>query len=100
MEIRKGQNLIEHRDEIMSRPARTWFQSEREKKAAAGSFCFHSCLSFSVYPNPFFIGATTDASKATYVGGFDNKGKKVAAPEPKEKVSCFLRLFLVLGMCS
>ncbi|CED85271.1 dead-domain-containing protein [Phaffia rhodozyma] len=61
MEIRKGQNLIEHRDEIMSRPARTWFQSEKEKKAAA------------------------DASKATYVGGFDNKGKKVAAPEPKEK---------------
>lgn len=37
MEITKGQNLIEHRDEIMSRPARTWFQTEREKKLAQGA---------------------------------------------------------------
>lgn len=36
MEIRKGENLIEHRDEIMSRPARTWFQTEKEKKASQG----------------------------------------------------------------
>lgn len=34
MELRKGQNLIEHEDEIKSRPARTWFQSEKEKQKA------------------------------------------------------------------
>lgn len=32
MELKKGQNLIEHEDEIKSRPARTWFQSEADKK--------------------------------------------------------------------
>ncbi|EKG12604.1 RNA helicase ATP-dependent DEAD-box conserved site [Macrophomina phaseolina MS6] len=34
MEIRKGENLITHQDEIMSRPKRTWFESEAQKKAA------------------------------------------------------------------
>lgn len=36
MELRKGQNLLEHGDEIYSRPARTWFQSEKEKQQAKG----------------------------------------------------------------
>ncbi|MCO5552374.1 hypothetical protein L7F22_005885 [Adiantum nelumboides] len=31
MELTKGQNMVEHREEIMSRPKRTWFQSESEK---------------------------------------------------------------------
>ncbi|KAH8102649.1 DEAD-domain-containing protein [Cristinia sonorae] len=35
MEIKKGQNLIEHEAEIYSRPARTWFQSEKEKEKAS-----------------------------------------------------------------
>jgi len=34
MELKKGQNMIEHKEEIYSRPARTWFQSEKEKAAA------------------------------------------------------------------
>ncbi|KIY93154.1 hypothetical protein MNEG_14810 [Monoraphidium neglectum] len=33
MEAAKMQNLVDHEDEIYSRPARTWFQSEREKQA-------------------------------------------------------------------
>jgi ATP-dependent RNA helicase DDX27 len=36
MELKKGQNLIEHEEEIHSRPARTWFQSEKEKQKARG----------------------------------------------------------------
>ncbi|KAG7099249.1 nucleolar DEAD-box protein required for synthesis of 60S ribosomal subunit [Marasmius oreades] len=32
MELKKGQNMIEHEAEIFSRPARAWFQSEKEKK--------------------------------------------------------------------
>ena len=29
MELKKGENMIEHEQEIFSRPARTWFQSEK-----------------------------------------------------------------------
>lgn len=36
MELQKGQNMINHEDEIYSRPARTWFQSGKEKQKAAG----------------------------------------------------------------
>jgi len=34
MEANRASNLIEHHDEIMSRPKKTWFQNEQEKKAA------------------------------------------------------------------
>ena len=34
MEIMKAQNMIEHSDEIKSRPQRQWFASEKEKKSA------------------------------------------------------------------
>ncbi|QPG75451.1 hypothetical protein FOA43_002806 [Brettanomyces nanus] len=32
MELKKGENLLRYKEEIQSRPRRTWFQSEREKK--------------------------------------------------------------------
>lgn len=34
-DMTKGQNLIKHEDEIASRPRRTWFQNEKEKKASS-----------------------------------------------------------------
>ncbi|WVF68273.1 ATP-dependent RNA helicase DRS1 [Kwoniella sp. CBS 6097] len=34
MELKKGQNMVEHQDEIYARPARTWFQSEKDKQDA------------------------------------------------------------------
>jgi hypothetical protein len=37
MELKKGQNMIEHEEEIYSRPARTWFQSGQEKLKAEGA---------------------------------------------------------------
>ncbi|MCJ1475509.1 nucleolar DEAD-box protein required for synthesis of 60S ribosomal subunit [Lambiella insularis] len=37
MELRKGENMIEHEGEIMARPKRTWFETEKEKKAAQGA---------------------------------------------------------------
>lgn len=46
MELKKGENMIKHEDEIFSRPARTWFQSTKEKQNAEGeghSYLF-SCL--------------------------------------------------------
>jgi len=42
MELKKGQNLLEHGDEIYSRPIRTWFQSEKEKQQAKGTFAVAS----------------------------------------------------------
>lgn len=33
-DVRKGENIVEHQQEIMSRPKRTWFESEKEKIAA------------------------------------------------------------------
>lgn len=42
MELKKGQNMVEHESEIFSRPARTWFQTEKEKEKAKGQsgLCF------------------------------------------------------------
>ena len=37
MQVRKGENIIVHEDEIMSRPKRTWFESETEKRMAKKS---------------------------------------------------------------
>lgn len=34
-EATRATNMLKHRDEIVSRPARTWFMSEKEKKAVA-----------------------------------------------------------------
>ncbi|KAF7815799.1 DEAD-box ATP-dependent RNA helicase 28 [Senna tora] len=35
MEATKAENMIEHKEEIYSRPKRTWFMTEKEKKLAA-----------------------------------------------------------------
>ncbi len=37
MELKKGQNMVDHQAEIQSRPARTWFQSGKEKEKAQGN---------------------------------------------------------------
>ncbi|KAF4208892.1 hypothetical protein CNMCM8927_008115 [Aspergillus lentulus] len=34
MHLTKGENMIKHEAEIMSRPKRTWFETERDKRAA------------------------------------------------------------------
>lgn len=34
MQVKKGENLMEHEAEIKSRPKRTWFESEHDKKKA------------------------------------------------------------------
>uniref|UniRef100_A0A0B7JML6 Uncharacterized protein n=2 Tax=Bionectria ochroleuca TaxID=29856 RepID=A0A0B7JML6_BIOOC len=34
MQVRKGENMIEHEDEIKSRPKRTWFETQDDKKSA------------------------------------------------------------------
>jgi ATP-dependent RNA helicase DDX27 len=34
MRLKKGENMMEHEQEIMSRPKRTWFETEADKKVA------------------------------------------------------------------
>jgi len=34
MEAQKAENMVEHEAEIHARPARTWFQTKKEKEAA------------------------------------------------------------------
>jgi ATP-dependent RNA helicase DDX27 len=66
MELKKGQNLLEHGDEIYSRPARTWFQSEKEKQQVKGTQirgCFW-CLTAHLY---------TAVSKKQYESGMSSK---------------------------
>lgn len=35
MQVKKGENLMEHEAEIKSRPRRTWFETEHDKKKAS-----------------------------------------------------------------
>ena len=37
MHLRKGENIIDHHAEILARPKRTWFESEKEKQIAKKS---------------------------------------------------------------
>ncbi|KAI9779508.1 MAG: nucleolar DEAD-box protein required for synthesis of 60S ribosomal subunit [Geoglossum umbratile] len=32
MQLKRGENIIDHEDEIMAKPKRTWFESEKEKR--------------------------------------------------------------------
>jgi hypothetical protein len=41
MQATKARNILEHADEIQSRPARTWMVSEQQKKRVKGT---HSAI--------------------------------------------------------
>jgi hypothetical protein len=41
MELQKGENMLKHGEEIFSRPARTWFQSSKDKTKAEGRLSVH-----------------------------------------------------------
>ncbi|KAH7104364.1 DEAD-domain-containing protein [Auriculariales sp. MPI-PUGE-AT-0066] len=68
MQIKRGENILEHEKEIYSRPARTWFQSEKDKQKSA------------------------DTSKQQHIAGVDNAASssttakataKAASEKPK-----------------
>ena len=61
MQVQKGENLIQHQDEIYSRPARTWFQSEKDKAASQG------------------------ASRAEYVAKMDAAQAQAARQKPRDR---------------
>ena len=48
MELKKGENMAEHQNEIFARPARTWFQTAHEKQKSKGSPKRYSLFSRSL----------------------------------------------------
>lgn len=44
MEVRKGENVMKYQDEIMARPKRTWFATEKQKAEAKGIILRHLVL--------------------------------------------------------
>ena len=84
MELKKGQNMIEHEAEIFSRPARTWFQSNKEKQKAEGSFENFRCLGHQFDIN------LIDLSKSLHVGGEKANEKKKTAMA-NDKVTIILK---------
>lgn len=65
--------MVEHEAEIFSRPARTWFQSEKEKLASKSTVILSN--------REPKIDRDSDAGKTAYVEGFP----VAKAPEIKEK---------------
>ena len=45
MELHKAENLMNHAEEIYSRPARSWFQTEKERQAAKKAGCISTSKS-------------------------------------------------------
>ncbi|KIO20588.1 hypothetical protein M407DRAFT_10812 [Tulasnella calospora MUT 4182] len=57
MQVQKAQNMIEHKDEILSRPKRTWFQSNLDRQEAKDASMEQYAANFP--------GSSNSASKAT-----------------------------------
>ncbi|KAI8975604.1 P-loop containing nucleoside triphosphate hydrolase protein, partial [Mycotypha africana] len=66
MQLKKSENMILHGDEIYSRPARTWFQTEAEKKKAKKSG----------KPEVQVAEATAEKNKKEKRGKYDGMSRK------------------------
>ena len=84
MEVKKGQNMLEHEAEIYSRPARTWFQSGKDKQQSEGVFI---CRVYLCYHKT----ANLARSKQQYENNFQEDNsinpKNVGSKAQVEKVS-------------
>jgi len=86
MELKKGQNMIEHEAEIYSRPARTWFQSGKEKERAEGSYVFFVSGSHAYW--------VSELSKQLHENGSKTSSRKQALDETKARSSNTYRHWL------
>ncbi|KAK2461899.1 hypothetical protein APHAL10511_006362 [Amanita phalloides] len=88
MELKKGQNMMEHEAEIFSRPARTWFQSTKDRKTSKS-------LSKQQYQSSVIAGTGPEQSQKTdeqnklrrdRLSGLSRKAKrrKMSTEEEKE----------------
>jgi len=78
MELSKGQNILEHEAEIFSRPARTWFQSSKEKAKATGEY-----LPLTTYS---MLTEFLETSRLQYEAGYEPPSKKAQKTTDEPKV--------------
>ena len=78
MEISKGQNILEHEAEIFSRPARTWFQSSKDKAKATGEY-----LPLATYS---MLTEFLETSRLQYEAGYEPQSKKAQKTTDEPKV--------------
>ncbi|KAF7306942.1 DEAD-domain-containing protein [Mycena indigotica] len=87
MELKKGQNIIEHEAEIYSRPARTWFQTGKEKaKAEALSKQQHEAGTTNSSKQHSQIPSASEKPKRDKFSGLTRRAKrrKLAMEDDKE----------------
>jgi len=77
MELKKGENMIEHEAEIFSRPARTWFQSAKEKEKAKGKYSSTRSRRELILNTPAFL---SEISKLAHESG----GKSLKSASQKK----------------
>lgn len=97
MELKKGQNMIEHEEEIYSRPARTWFQSGQDKLKAEGS-----SLAANARLLPRLTTMFVAVSKQSYEAGFDvaSAGKQKKPVDDTKASSLFLYMCTSSNTCA
>lgn len=87
MEIKKGQNILEHEDEIFSRPKKTWFTSEKGKADAQSASS--DLIYFYFFLDQFLYLFGTELSKEEYVAASQaktsTKGKAPTNDPPAPK---------------
>jgi ATP-dependent RNA helicase DDX27 len=85
MEIQKGENLLKHEDEIFSRPARTWFQSSKDKAKSQGMI--------NLYRSVVLSNNGSETSRMQYEEGFgEGKGLKSITEAPDKVRADHIRL--------
>lgn len=89
MEATRASNLIEHRDEIMSRPKKTWFQNEGEKKAL-----LQESKRAYLGGAKFSIEGEGDENSGDDHGNQDSKKKKRKREDQAEAPSHKLNLYM------
>ncbi|CAO1629360.1 unnamed protein product [Parajaminaea phylloscopi] len=76
MELKKGTNMLEHHDEIMSRPKRTWFQTEKEKQAAKTASAAEYVAKVDSRPSSSSASATNGAKARENAAGLSRRQKR------------------------
>ena len=90
MEANKASNLMAHREEIMSRPARTWFQTEQERKSAKESAPRTAQLAKGAAAEAADDGGGAAGGKRKRGEGGDD-GAKAARPPKRDKYAGMTR---------
>lgn len=83
MEVERAQNMVAHREEIMQRPARQWFQSEAEKqnvRVAAGDAIKN--ITANGYQK---LSASTPSTQSIKPGQLSKKEKRALEEAAKNK---------------